>query len=413
LKSQVNAEQYRKFPLIEDGLVRRIRMDTLAALGAYSINEPISYIKNQMERAYSDLQEPDTTQFSSITAGVSHRRWIMTANTPLSGMISELIGHEWITSPEQLHKLKDHMEDEELLFKFNDLRLIAKQRLAGKIAKQTGVSIDPSSMFDVHTTRINLYKRQLLQLFHILYVYCRVKDGETPPAQKRVHVFSGKAAHTDYLAKQILMLINLTAELVNKDPQLDDIIKVIFISDFSISWASELIPATDIYESLGLPGVENSPTTCLKYAFNGALLVGSKTRTLNEVEKKIGSEHLFLFGNACKKDSKKDEYSPAELIKNSPTLKRIVETIEQHLCKKAHNDFMKPLLASFKDTDDAYVMYDFDDYLQTQARIDTLFSDSAQWASKCLGTIAEFGHFSTDRVIGEYASRLWRIPEYE
>ncbi len=413
LKSQVNAEQYRQFPLIEDGLVRRIRMDTLAALGAYSINEPVSYIKNQMERAYPNLKEPDTTQFSSISAGVSHRRWIMTANTPLSGMISELIGHEWITRPQQLLKLKDHIDDEELLFKFNDLRLIAKQKLAGVIAKQFGISIDPSSLFDVHTTRINLYKRQLLQLFHILDVYCRAKNGEPVPTQKRVHIFSGKATHTDYLAKQILMLINLTAELVNNDPKLDDIMKVVFIPGFSMTWAAELIPATDIYESLGLPGVENSPTTCLKYAFNGALLVGSKTRTLNEVEKNVGPQHSFLFGTAHQKGSDKNDYSPAELIKKSPSLKRIVTTIEQCLCKKSNNDYLKPLLASFRDTDNARIMYDFEDYLHTQQKIDSLYSDSTQWAQKCLCTIAGFGHFSTDRVIGEYASRLWRLPDYE
>jgi starch phosphorylase len=414
VRARSDNETYAAFPLIEDGLVRRIRMDTLAVLGSHAMNEPRTYLKQKTDAAYGGDANTESPRFYAIGHGVSHRQWLLTSNQPLAGMICELIGEEWIRDPAKLSGLSTYLQDEEILFKLNDIRFIAKQKLAKKLHTHTGIAVDPHALFDVQTTKIHVHKRQLLHLFHILDTYCGIKGNGHLPSQKRVHLFAGKAAHTDNLAKQIIMLIHLTAEMINNDPDVEDTIKVVFVPNYSMSWASHIIPASDVYEELSLPRHDQSPTTCLKYAFNGTLILGSRNRTLRHFAAASAQDTVFLFGNDTADTQNGGQTKEASrIIERSQKLQRIFTMLQSCFQDQVNAEQIKPLVASLKDEDNAYMLHDFEEYTATQQDISTLYGDSARWAQRSLRTIAGCSGFSMDTTMHEFATRLWEIDDDE
>ncbi|HEX7511000.1 MAG TPA: glycogen/starch/alpha-glucan phosphorylase, partial [Chitinivibrionales bacterium] len=277
------------------------------------------------------------------------------------------------------------------------------------VKKQHGVTIDPESMFDVHCKKIHQYKRQVLHVLNILSRYVRVKNGE-PVAVNRVHLFAGKAAPTDQLAKQIVKLINAVASIVNQDPAMKGKMQVVFLPDYDVSMAEKIVPATDLSEQIATPGQEACGTGNMKFALNGAIIIASKCGSNIELIEKVGSENMLVFGKDSAELPEYRHYQPYDVFLQNKHLASLFALLEERLARMPHNGLsINPLLSTLKDSDRYFVLLDFDDYLLKQKNADELYVDKQGWLSKGVLSIARSGWFSIDRTVSEYSRDIWRL----
>jgi glycogen phosphorylase len=402
----------RDLSLIEEGEVKRIRFADMAVLGSLSVNG-VSREQTDilMKKVFPSFAAFVPQRFSCKVNGIGQRRWLLNCNRPLFQLINTYIGDKWINHPEKLIELETMVDDEKLLGSLALVKKQAKQNLAAFFRTKAGFSVDTSHMFDVQTGKIHTHKRQLLHLLYILHCYLAIKNGSTSAGVRRVHVFSGKAAPSDFLAKQIIHLISATAEFVNNDPQVNGTMSVVFIPDFNMTWAEQIAPAVDLAEQLSTAALEPAGTFSMKYALNGALSIASLSGANIEIAEKIGREYIFTFGKSGEELSKIKDYHPSDLIAKDDRLKNVFTFLENELIPKtAEGHALHPLLSSLRDADRQYVLLDFNDYAIKQGLIDTLYAYPLAWMKTSLINIARSGWFSSDRMAQEYARDIWKVP---
>ncbi len=375
----------RDLSLIAEGEVRRVKLGHLATLASSIVNG----VSSAQTRILTTSVLPEfmvisPEKFQTKTNGVSHRRWLLCANPRLGQLITGSIGEEWIKKPEKLASLESFSGDAAFLEEMVNARREAKQALASYIKTVTGVVVDPRAMFDVQCKKIHQYKRQVLHVLMVLARYLKIRRGEAPAVQ-RVHVFAGKAAPSDQLAKQIIRLISLAGEIVNNDPLVRDAIKVVFLPDYGVTLAEKIVPAADLSEQIATPGQEASGTGNAKFAINGGLLMASKSGTNMEIVERVGRENVFVFGSAAEELPSVNQYQAYNVLSSNATLSSVFQFLQAQLDKMPPTGVsIRPLLSTLMDSDRYFVLLDFEDYMQKQLEVDDLFGRPANGPDEAL-----------------------------
>jgi glycogen phosphorylase len=403
-------ELIREISVIQEGEVKRVRLANLALLGSSFVNGVSAEQTLQLTtKVHPEFNFIVPEKFQNKTNGIAHRRWLLSANQSLSELITHAIGDSWIRHPENLEKLEPFSMRKDFVGEVARIRAEAKREFASFVKKQYGFIIDPEALFDVHCKKIHQYKRQAMQVLHVLSRYIRIKNGESG-LQSRVAIFAGKAAPSDQLAKQIIKLITTAADIVNEDPAMNGKLSVIFLPDYDVSLAEKIVPAADLSEQIATPGQEACGTGNMKFSINGAITIASRSGSNLELIEKIGEENLIVFGKGLGELPGSQHYQPYELLRGSKHLSAIFFLLEDRLKRMAPNGLsINPLLSTLKDSDRYFVLFDFDAFLQGQNKVDALYADRENWWKKSICSIAHSGWFSIDRTVLEYARDIWKV----
>lgn len=395
--------------IIEEGEVKRVRMAYLALIGSNSIAGVSAEQTNMLKkRIFHPVSRYVDTEFHSITNGVAHRRWLISANRPLAGLISEMIGDSWTTRPQDLSRLLDHADDDTFLFRLGDVKYAAKRKLSEGLAKYCDVHIDHEWFCDIFSKKIHPYKRQVLHLLGIVSRWLQLKDGNEL-GTNRVHIFSGKAAPSDRLSKQIIQLICMVANIVNRDSSTSGKLQIIFVPDYSLSWAEYLVPAADLSEQIATPTMEASGTSNMKYALNGAITLASRAGSNLEMIDRIGMENMIVFGRDPQERSQDTIPGVDEVISQDEDLRRVLDFLDDVVRSERDGDGVAGLLATLRATDDFWVLRDYRDYIEKQHLVDEFYNDRIRWLRMSLASIAKSGWFSIDRAVQEHIEKIWRV----
>ncbi|WP_251860191.1 glycogen/starch/alpha-glucan phosphorylase [Clostridium sp. Marseille-Q2269] len=396
----------------------KIKMAWLAIYGTHATNGVAKLHTDILKyQELKDWYETYPERFLNKTNGITQRRWLKLCNKELSILITELLGgEEWVTNLNMLKSLEIYKEDNIVLERLLKIKHLNKQRLAKYIKENEGVEIDPNSIFDIQIKRLHEYKRQLLNAFHILDLYYRLKENPKLDIEKRTFIFGAKAAPGYFRAKGIIKFINEIAKLINNDKSIEGKIKVVFVQNYRVSYAEKLFPAADISEQISTAGKEASGTGNMKFMLNGTPTIGTYDGANVEIVKESGEENNFIFGSKVEElENIKDTYDPKEYYKNIKGLKRVVDTLLDGTFDDGETGMFKELYtsllegASWHRADNYFIFKDFEDYRNTQNKVDKEYKDRMKWARKCLMNIANAGTFSSDRTIMEYANEIWNI----
>jgi starch phosphorylase len=408
-------ERRRRMSLIDeaghDG--RRIRMAWLATVGSRKVNGVAELHSNLVRRQiFSDFDEYFPGKFVNVTNGVTPRRWIKAANRGLSRLLDARVGSGWEARLESLDALKGLADDEEFRHEFAAVKQANKQRLAGYIHRHAGVDVNPDSLFDVQIKRIHEYKRQMLNLLHVITRYNRIRQDPDADWLPRTVIFAGKAAPAYTMAKYIIQLINNAASVINADPVVGDRLKVVFIPNYSVSAAEIIIPAADLSEQISTAGMEASGTGNMKFAMNGALTIGTLDGANIEIKDAVGEENIFIFGLTAEEVEARRHsgYYPIELARNNAELGEVLRQIHDGVFSPEDLRRFAPVVDSLTGDGEYFlVLSDYDDYVDTQERVDELYLDREEWLRKAIINTASMGWFSSDRSIRQYAEEIWRV----
>jgi len=411
-------EALRRMSLIEEGPSRQVRMAHLAIVGSHSVNGVSALHSRLVQTTLApDFYRLWPERFNNKTNGVTPRRWLLQANPRLARLITRTIGDGWITDLGRLRELEPLASNGEFREEFMAIKRANKQLLAQVIAETTGVMVNPDSLFDVHVKRIHEYKRQLLNVMHIVHQYlCLVEDG-VPPAAPRTYVFAGKAAPGYWAARQIIKTICGVGSVINNDPRADGHIKVVFVPDYRVSLAEQIIPAADLSEQVSTAGTEASGTGNMKLAMNGALTIGTLDGANIELLAEVGAENIFIFGltrEDIQKLSGGRKYHPRELCAQDPRLQRIFDAFAADRFCPDEPGLFHWINESILDHGDFYYhVADLPGYIDQQQKVSDAFGQPAMWATKAILNVARIGRFSCDRTVAEYARDIWRIGRVE
>lgn len=399
--------------IIDESNGRRVRMAWLAVVVSHKVNGVSELHSNLMVQSlFADFARVFPMRFLNVTNGVTPRRWLALANPPLSEVLDENIGRTWRTDLSQLAELAQHIDFPAVNQAVQRAKLENKKRLADYIAQQLGVVVNPKSLFDVQIKRIHEYKRQLMNVLHVITRYNRIKDDPDAEWVPRVNIFAGKAASAYYMAKHIIHLINDVAKVVNNDPQIGDKLKVVFIPNYSVSLAQTIIPAADLSEQISLAGTEASGTSNMKFALNGALTIGTLDGANVEMSEHVGLENIFIFGNTAEEVEalRAKGYKPREFYEQDEELHRTLTQIGSGLFSPEEPGRYRDLVDSLINFGDHYqVLADYRSYVDCQDKVDELYLCPEDWTHKTMINIANMGNFSSDRTIEEYAKKIWHI----
>ena len=393
-----------------DPHTRRIRMAHLAVIGAHSINGVAALHTELLTRhLLRDFYEMWPERFNNKTNGVTPRRWLLAANPRLAAAISDRLGEEWITDLDRLRGLEQHADDPGFLALFRAIRDENKRALADHIRRANHLVVDPASIFDTQVKRLHEYKRQHLNVLHIVALYLRLKANPSLDVWPRTFIFGGKAAPAYVTAKLIIRLINAVADVVNQDPQVSDRLKVVFLANYRVSLAERIFPATDVSEQISTAGKEASGTGNMKFALNGALTIGTLDGANIEIREEVGPENFFLFGLTADEVQKRQRegYRPRDHYERNPELKAVLDLVASGFFAPDQPDLFRPLVQHLLDHDPYMLLADFASYVECQARVDAAYRHPAAWDRMAVLNIARMGKFSSDRTIREYASGIW------
>jgi len=343
---------------------------------------------------------------------VTPRRWLALANPSLSGVLDENIGRTWRTDLSQLSELEQHIDYPTVNQAIRLAKLENKKRLAAVIGQQLNVVVNPKALFDVQIKRIHEYKRQLMNVLHVILRYNRIKADPKAEWVPRVNIFAGKAASAYYMAKHIIHLINDVAAVINNDPEIGDKLKVVFIPNYSVSLAQVIIPAADLSEQISLAGTEASGTSNMKFALNGALTIGTLDGANVEMLEHVGEDNIFIFGNTAEEveELRRKGYKPREFYEQDDELHQVLTQIATGLFNADEPGRYRDLVDSLINFGDHYqVLADFRSYVDCQDKVDELYRHPEEWTTKAMHNIANMGYFSSDRTIQEYAEKIWHI----
>ncbi|MDR1246051.1 MAG: glycogen/starch/alpha-glucan phosphorylase [Clostridiales Family XIII bacterium] len=401
-----------RMSIIGDGVVR---MANLAVVGSFSVNGVAAVhtelLKNVVMKDFHDYY-PE--KFNNKTNGITHRRWLIKSNPRLEDAISEVIGDNWITNPVELENLGDFADDTSMQERIFDIKRAGKILLAKHIKDTQGVTVDPSSIFDVQIKRIHAYKRQLLNALHIQYLYNTLLENPNTDMTPRTFIFAGKAAPSYYYAKAVIKYINELARLVENEKCVRDKLRVVFLENYNVSLAELIFPASDISEQISTASKEASGTGNMKFMMNGAVTIGTNDGANIEIRELVGDDNFILFGLSVEEVLSyyaNGGYNSHEIYESNPHVKKLLDQIKNgDIFPYAAIDDFATIVHSLLDyNDEFFVLRDFDEYANAQNRIDALYKQRARWSSMSVRNIAMSGHFSSDNTIDQYAKDIWRI----
>jgi len=421
------AEVTKRFPadrkrlarmsLVEEHWERKIRMAHLAIVGSHSVNGVAALHTEILKtRIFPDFYAMYPERFNNKTNGITQRRWLKKANPRLSALIGGVIGDQWSTDLFELQKLVSHADDPGFLDRWRQVKRDTKRSLAEFILRENGIAIDPDSLFDCHVKRIHEYKRQLLNVLHIITLYNRAKRNPDSMSVPRTFIFSGKAAPSYFLAKLIIRLINAVGATVNGDPDIQGKIKVVFLANYGVSLAERIIPAADLSEQISTAGTEASGTGNMKFALNGALTIGTLDGANIEIMEEVGRENIFIFGlNAEEAAALKERgYNPREYYSRQPELKLALDMIAGGAFSPGNADLFKPIVDALLNQGDQYLLLaDYASYISCQEEVARLYLDQDEWTRRAIRNSAGMGKFSSDRAVAEYAEEIWDVHTEE
>jgi starch phosphorylase len=398
---------------------RHIHMGHLAIVGSHSVNG-VSALHTELVKTTlaPDFFQLWPERFNNKTNGITQRRWLLQANPLLAQLLTDTIGATWITDLEALKALEPVAPDAGFQQEFLRLKRANKARLAALIRELTRVAVDPETLFDMQVKRIHEYKRQLLNVLHIVHAYlCLIEDQQAPPVP-RTYIFAGKAAPGYWAAKQIIKLIHNVGRVINTDPRVQGQLRVVFIPDYRVSLAEKIIPAADLSEQISMAGTEASGTGNMKFALNGALTIGTLDGANIEIMQEVGQENIFIFGlhaHEIQTLRAQGAYEPREYSRRYPALKRVLDALHSNCFCHQEPDLFTWIYHALLDQGDRYFhLADLPSYIAVQAQVGAEFTNPARWAQKAILNVARVGTFSSDRTIRQYAQDIWqiaRIPE--
>jgi glycogen phosphorylase len=407
-------ERARRMSIIEEGPPKQVRMAHLAMVGSHSING-VAELHSELLRArlVPDFYQVMPEKFNNKTNGITQRRWLLRANPSLAHLISTTIGDGWLTDLNRLRDLESYAEDEGFRYEFRKIKRANKDRLARLIKETTRVSVDLDSLFDVQVKRIHEYKRQLLNVMHIIHQYFCLAEGNRPFVVPRTYIFAGKAAPGYRAAKSIIKLINSVGRLVNQDPRVEGLIRVVFIPDYRVSLAEKIIPAADLSEQISTAGKEASGTGNMKFALNGALTIGTLDGANIEIGQEVGRENIFIFGltaDEIQSMRERHSYNPWDYYDADARVRRVMDSFKSNLLCPSEPDLFAWIYQNMMGGGDEYFhLADLAGYIEAQMRVGDEFRHPAGWSRKAILNVSRIGRFSSDRTINEYAREIWDI----
>ena len=408
-----DVELLKRMSIIDEVNGRRIRMAHLAIVGSHQVNG-VAQIHTELMRQtiFQDFDRFYPGKIINITNGITPRRWLNQSNPSLAGLITEHIGNGWITDLKQLGKLAPLAADKAFQDRFRAIKQANKENLAAIIQRKLGITVNPASLFDVQVKRIHEYKRQLLNLLHVVTLYNRIRANPATGYVPRTVIFSGKAAPGYAQAKLIIKLINDVADIVNNDPAVGNILKVVYIPNYDVTTASEIIPAADISEQISTAGTEASGTGNMKLALNGALTIGTLDGANIEIHDEVGADNIFIFGmNAAEVAELQGKgYNPWDYYHGNEELRQVLDMIASGYFSPDAPDRFQPIVDALTKNGDHYMLLaDYADYVACHERMEALYLNPGEWARKAILNVAGMGKFSSDRTIKEYAENIWNV----
>jgi starch phosphorylase len=402
-----------RMSIIEDGPVPHVRMAHLAVVGAHSVNGVAELHTRLLKRdLMADFHALWPQKFNNKTNGVTPRRFLMNANPGLAGLIREVLGTAWERDLAALRGLEPYAEDAAFRARWRAVKAGKKAELAARIEAETGVRLDPATLFDIQAKRIHEYKRQHLNILHVISLYSHIKRDPGIAMVPRTFVFGGKAAPGYHMAKLIIKLINSVAAVVNHDPQVADRLKVIFVPNFNVKVAQLIYPAADLSEQISTAGKEASGAGNMKFAMNGALTIGTLDGANVEIREEVGAENFFLFGLTAEEVMcrKAEGYRPRDYYDSNADLRAAIDLIERGLFSHGDPRLFRPLVDALLEHDEYLVFADFESYAECQRRVSLAYTDVEAWTRMSILNTARLGKFSSDRAILEYNRDVWRVP---
>lgn len=408
-----NPSKLHDMSIISDG---QIKMAYLAIVGSHSVNGVAKLhteiLKNQ---ELKDFYEFYPEKFNNKTNGITQRRWLLHANRELAELITDNIGDKWITNLYELNKLIPLVDNAGFRERFMEIKHNNKVKLAQYIKQTNGIEINPYSIYDIQIKRLHEYKRQLLNVFHIIYLYFEIKDNPDMDIVPRTFIFGAKAAAGYKRAKDIIKLINSVADVVNSDPIVSSKIKIVFMANYCVSLAERMIPAADVSEQISTAGKEASGTGNMKFMLNGALTIGTMDGANVEIYEEVGNENIFIFGLSSSETARMSvdhSYNPWDVYNSDERIKRVVNSLIDGTFTDTNSDIFRDIYNSLlanNRSDEYYILKDFSSYVDTQQKIGKTYENKDLWAKKAIINTAKSGKFSSDRTIREYANDIWNL----
>jgi starch phosphorylase len=407
----------QRVSLVDESGERRVRMAYLAVVASHKING-VSKLHSELMRQsiFSDLARIFPDRFINITNGITPRRWLSQANPMLANLIDDRIGKDWRTNFEQMERLKPYGNDGAFISAFRAAKRWNKQRLARWVKNNLDITISPDALFDVQIKRIHEYKRQILNVLHVITRYNRILAQPDANWVPRVVIFAGKAASAYHMAKMTIKLINDVARKINSDPNVNDKLKVVFIPNYGVSLAEMIIPAADLSQQISMAGTEASGTGNMKLAVNGALTIGTLDGANIEIKEAVGDENIFIFGHTAQEveDIKRGGYQPRDIYENNPELKLALDQIREGFFSPEEPNRFHTIFDALVNYGDRYLaLADYASYVATHEQVDALYRQPVRWDRRAIANVAGLGYFSADRAIAEYARDVWQIDRLE
>ncbi len=405
-----DTDMLRRMSIIDENPPRSVRMAHLAVVGSHKINGVSqTHTRIMRQTLFRDFDRLWPDRIVSLTNGISQRRWLADSNPGLERLIDSRLSGDWLRDFDRIKELESHADDDGFRAEFAAVKRANKERLAHLIQERLGIAIDPQSLFDLHIKRIHEYKRQLLNVLQVVGRYNRIRSHPAD-IQPRTVIFAGKAAPGYVMAKRIIHLINSVADIVNHDPAVAGLLKVVFMPNYGVQLAEDLICAGDLSQQISAAGTEASGTGNMKLALNGALTIATHDGANSEIAEAVGAENIWMCGHDFEElqHLRAGGYNPAALYESNPEIKQSLDMIRSGYFSPGHPDLFVPIFDSLiKGGDQFMVLADYDDYVRAQMEIDDAYRNSALWTRKAILNVARIGHFSMDRLVRQYAGEVW------
>jgi glycogen phosphorylase len=406
-------DRIARLSIIDEMGEKNVRMANLACVGSFAINGVAELHSELLKKTVlRDFCEISPKKFFNVTNGITPRRWVVLSNPGLSALISKNIGDTWPSNLEtELKKLEPYADDAGFQKKWQTVKNDNKNHLAAVIRERTGVVVDPDSLFDIQVKRFHEYKRQHLNILHVITLYNRIKDNPKTDITPRTVIFGGKAAPGYFMAKRIIKLITSVAEVINNDKKVLGRLKVVFFPDFNVTNGHMIYPAADLSEQISTAGKEASGTGNMKFSMNGALTIGTLDGANVEIREEVGDDNFFLFGLTTEQvlDLRARGYRPRDYYESNHILKEVIDQISSGFFSRGDRDLFSPVIDSLLDRDEYMLFADFQSYLDCQDLVSKAFSNSCRWTRMSILNVARMGKFSSDRSIREYCKTIWKV----
>ena len=411
-----DADKVERMAIVSGGVVR---MANLCVAGSHCVNG-VSALHSEIlkDTVFNDFYTITPEKFTNVTNGIAFRRWICQANPELTSFITELIGDGFITKSDELLKLRDYKDDKQVLDRLTAIKLANKEKFASVVKKRNGIELDPTSIFDVQVKRLHEYKRQLMNILHVMYLYNQLKDNPNMDIVPRTFIFGAKAAAGYRRAKLTIKLINAVADVINNDKSINGKLKVVFIEDYKVSNAEIIFAAADVSEQISTASKEASGTGNMKFMLNGALTIGTMDGANVEMFDEVGADNMFIFGMSSDEvisHENRHDYNPVDVYNNDAELRKVVNQLvdgtyspnDHELFRELYNSLLNPQQGQVADR--YFILADFRSYANAQQKINDYYKNKSAWRKSALLNIAHVGKFSSDRTIQEYVDDIWHL----